>query len=105
MITVAKNFKILQDQVMGRPGAKERQAKLRQETLAEYGLYQLRADAGVSQVQLAERLGVTQPAVSKLEHAEDMRISTLRSYLENLDAVLHLEVELASGRRVALQFS
>ena len=99
---MAKSFKILQEQVMARPGAKERQDKLRQETLAEYGLYQLRADAGVTQIQLAERLGITQPAVSKIEHAEDMRISTLRTYLESLGSVLHHEVELPSGARLPL---
>jgi DNA-binding XRE family transcriptional regulator len=102
---MAKNFKILQEQVMARPGAKERQDKLRQETLAEYGLYQLRADAGVTQIQVAELLGITQPAVSKIEHAEDMRISTLRSYLESLGTVLHLEVELPSGNRVPLHLT
>jgi DNA-binding XRE family transcriptional regulator len=95
---MAKNFNILKEQVMARPGAKEHQAKLRQETLAEYGLYQLRSDSGVTQIQLAERLGITQRAVSKIEHAEDMRISTLRSYLESLGSVLHLEAELPLRR-------
>jgi DNA-binding Xre family transcriptional regulator len=99
---MAKSFKVLKEQVMARPGAKKRQANLRQETLAEYGLYQLLADSGVTQTQLAERLGITQPAVSKIEHAEDMRISTLRSYLESLGSVLHLEAELPSGERIPL---
>ena len=100
---MAKKFKLLEDQVMSRPGATERQAKLRQETLAEYGLYQLRVDQGVSQVQLADRLGVTQPAVSKIEHAEDMRISTLRAYVEGLGATLSVEVVLADRSRVEIQ--
>lgn len=99
---MAKKFKVLEDQVMSRPGAKERMAKLRQETLAEYGLYQLRVDAGVSQVELAERLGVTQPAVSKLEHADDMRISTLRAYLEELGFALQVQAVDKDGREVAL---
>ena len=100
---MAKKFKLLEDQVMSRPGAKARQAKLRQETLAEYGLYQLRVDQGVSQVQLADRLGVTQPAVSKIEHAEDMRISTLRAYVEGLGGTLSVEVVLADRSRVEIQ--
>ena len=74
---------------MSRFGAMDRQAKLRQETLAEYGLYQPRVDQRVSQVELAERLGVTQPAVSKIEHVDDMRISTLTAYLHQLQALGH----------------
>ena len=75
---------------------------LRRETLAEYGLYQLRVDSGVSQVELAERLGVTQPAVSKLEHAEDMRLTTLREYVARLGGRLVLEVEFPDGSRTPI---
>ena len=99
---MAKNFKILHDQVMARPGAVERAAKLRQETLAEIGLYQLRIDSQLSQVELAELLDVTQPAISKLEHAEDLRISTLRNYIEALGGELTIAAEFGDGRRVPL---
>jgi transcriptional regulator with XRE-family HTH domain len=44
----------------------------------------------VSQAELAGRLEVTQGAISKLEHADDVRISTLRQYLEALGARLEL---------------
>jgi predicted XRE-type DNA-binding protein len=92
---MAKKFKVLQDQVIARPGGREELARLRKETLAEYGLFQLRADAGVSQSELAERLGVSQPAVSKLEHAADMRLSTLQSYVEGLGGTMELRIEVA----------
>src|SRR6266567_4292268 len=85
-----KNFEILHQQVLARPGAAKRLAKLRQETLAEIGLYQLRTAQALSQTELAARLGVTQPAVSKLEHAEDVRVSTLRDYIEALGGTLEL---------------
>ena len=100
---MAKKFKILEDQVLSRPGAKERQAKLRQETLAEYGLYQLRVDQGVSQIELAGRLRVTQPAVSKIEHADDMRISTLRAYVDALGAKLAMEARFPDGSCLAIE--
>ena len=99
---MAKNFKILHDQVMARTGAAERAAELRQETLAEIGLYQLRIDSQLSQVDLAELLDVTQPAISKLEHAEDIRISTLRNYIEALGGELKIDAEFPDGRRVSL---
>ena len=99
---MAKNFKILHDQVMARPGATERAAKHLVETLAEIGLYQLRIDSQLSQIDLAERLDITQPSISKIEHAEDLRISTLRNYVEALGAELKLDAEFPDGRRVQL---
>jgi hypothetical protein len=39
---------------------------------------------------LAGRLEVTQGAVSKLEHSDDVRVSTLRQYLAALGAWLEL---------------
>jgi DNA-binding XRE family transcriptional regulator len=62
-----------------------RQAMEDAEKLAE-----LRQHAGVTQVQLAERLGVTQGSVSELEHRRDLYVSTLRSYVEALGG--HLEI-------------
>ena len=85
-----KNFNDLRQQVEARPGAAERLAELRAETLEEIRLYELRHAAAVSQVELAGRLEVTQGAVSKLEHSDDVRVSTLRQYLEALGARLEL---------------
>ena len=85
-----KNFSELREQVLERPGAPERLAELRQETLEEIRLYELRHGEAISQVELAGRLDVTQGAISKLEHSEDVRVSTLRQYLEALGARLEL---------------
>jgi len=67
-----RRFSELRDQVLARPGAAER--------LAE----------AVSQAELAGRLEITQSAVSKLEQADDVRVSTLRQYLDALGARLEL---------------
>jgi len=85
-----KNFNELRTEVEARPGAAERLAELRAETLEEIHLYELRHAEAVSQVELAGRLEVTQGAISKLEHSDDVRISTLRQYLEALGARLEL---------------
>jgi len=83
-------FSKLSDEVRARPGASDRLAKARTETLGEIQLYELRHREAVSQATLAGRLEVTQGAVSKLEHSDDVRVSTLRQYLEALGARLEL---------------
>ena len=83
-------FSELRAQVEARPGAAERLGAKRTETLEEIRLYELRHNQAVSQAELAGRLEVTQGAISKLEHADDVRISTLRQYLEALGARLEL---------------
>ena len=72
----------LRDAVVAKPGATERLAALRGETLEGIRLYELRHGEAISQAELAGRLDVTQGAISKLEHSEDVRVSTLRQYLE-----------------------
>jgi DNA-binding XRE family transcriptional regulator len=83
-------FTKLREEVLARPGATERVARARAETLEEIRLYELRHREAVSQATLAGRLEVTQGAISKLEHSEDVRVSTLRQYLEALGARLEL---------------
>jgi DNA-binding XRE family transcriptional regulator len=84
------NFSELREAVVAKPGAAERLAVLRAETLDEMRLYELRHGEAISQAELAGRLDVTQGAISKLEHSEDVRVSTLRQYLEALGARLEL---------------
>jgi DNA-binding transcriptional regulator YiaG len=94
----------LREAVEARPGARERLAAKRAETLEEIRLYELRHAEAVSQAELAGRLDVTQGAVSKLEHADDVRVSTLRQYLDALGARLELVAVFDDdGRRVPVQ--
>ena len=83
-------FTKLREEDLARPGATERVARARAETLEEIRLYELRHREAVSQATLAGRLEVTQGAISKLEHSDDVRVSTLRQYLEALGARLEL---------------
>ena len=97
-------FSELREAVEARPGARERLAAKRAETLEEVRLYELRHAEAVSQAELAGRLDVTQGAVSKLEHADDVRVSTLRQYLDALGARLELVAVFDDdGRRVPVQ--
>ncbi len=83
-------FSELSDKVVAKPGAPERMAVLRAGTLEEIRLFELRHGEAISQAELAGRLDVTQGAISKLEHSDDVRVSTLRQYLEALGARLEL---------------
>ena len=83
-------FSDLRSEVVARPGANERLVAARAETLDEIRLFELRHQEALSQVEIAGRLEVTQGAISKLEHADDVRVSTLRNYLEALGARLEL---------------
>ncbi|MFV9672720.1 MAG: hypothetical protein ACNYZH_05795 [Acidimicrobiia bacterium] len=49
-----RDYRHLHDQVIARPGASERLASLREETLDEIGLFELRKALGMSQTDVAE---------------------------------------------------
>ena len=58
------------------------------------GLKALRKLAARSQEQIAQALGVTQPAVVKIERQADLYLSTLRRFVEAAGGTLELRVEL-----------
>lgn len=83
-------FSELRNELLAKPGVAEKLAAARLGTNEEIRLYALRHSEAVSQAELAGRLDVTQGAISKLEHSDDVRVSTLRQYLEGLGARLEL---------------
>ncbi|MBS0186181.1 MAG: XRE family transcriptional regulator [Proteobacteria bacterium] len=56
----------------------------------EKTLQELRKAAACSQVQLAQKLGVKQAAISKMERRTDMYVSTLRSFVEGMGGSLDI---------------
>jgi len=58
-------FSKLRSQVAQRPGVKERLSAKHEATFGE-----------ISQIEPDERLEITQNAISKMEHADDVRVST-----------------------------
>jgi len=69
----------------------ERSAELHAEV---EGLKALRKLAARSQEQIAQSLGVKQPAVHKIERQADLYLSTLRRFVEAAGGTLELRVEL-----------
>lgn len=56
-------------------------------------LAEARTRAGLTQAEVAERLGIGQPDVSKLERRSDVLLSTLRAYARAIGARLHVALE------------
>jgi DNA-binding XRE family transcriptional regulator len=71
----------------------ERRARIETEKraiLTGLRLAELRAGQGLTQVQVAQRLGTTQETVSRIERADDTQVSTIKRYIEALGG--HLEL-------------
>jgi predicted transcriptional regulator/DNA-binding XRE family transcriptional regulator len=63
-------------------------------------LKSVREVAGLTQAALAARLGMQQSAVSRIENQSDIRMSTLRQYIEGLGATLRIDARF-EGRHLA----
>jgi len=71
---------------------------------AEYQtLKDLRKAKALTQVQVAEILGIQQATVAQLEKRSDLMISTLRGYVEAMGGTLQLTVTFPDREPVALE--
>jgi DNA-binding XRE family transcriptional regulator len=64
----------------------------RGETMGDVTLAEARARTGMTQSAVAERMGVSQSDVSKLERRDDLLISTLRRYVQAIGGRLELRL-------------
>ncbi len=74
------------------------------EELQQMLLAKIRELAGLTQAQVADRLDVSQAAVSQMEGEDDMRVSTLRRLVEALGGELEIIAHLPTGRIAVSQF-
>lgn len=70
----------------------------------EYVLSQIRREIGVTQVEVADRLNISQPTYAAFEHSGNLRIGTLQKIVNALGGILKLEVEIG-GKGYPLQLS
>ncbi len=87
--------------VLAAPGASGRVAEIEDELRLSAGLTALREKAGLSQRELAERLGVSQPRVAAIERARNVTIDVLDSYVKAVGGQLEISVR-TGNRKVSL---
>ncbi len=93
----------LKDFLAEHPVDRERVEANKERMLSEvraYRLRELRESAGLTQEQLAQRIGVGQRQVSKIEHGDldNAKIGTIRSYLEAVGGDLAIEYVTGDAR-------
>ncbi len=91
------SMKSWEQEVLAEPGADKRVAEIEDELRLAAGLTALREEAGLSQRDLAKRIGVSQPRVAAIERSRNVTIDVLEQYVEGLGA--HLEVNVVKGSR------
>lgn len=82
--------------VLEAPGAAERVAEIEEELRLAAGLTALREQAGLSQRELAKRMGVSQPRVAAIEQARNVTIDVLEQYIGAVGGTL--EVNAVRGK-------
>ena len=95
--------KTLSDFLIEHPVDREQVEKHKRRMLAEvraHRLRELREGAGLTQAQLAERIGVGQRQVSKIESGDldNTKIGTIRSYLQAVGGEMTIEYVLGDQR-------
>jgi len=85
---MAKKFSELRNQMS--PTSQARAAARTEAMLVEMQLQELRRARNVTQTRVAQAMCVEQAAISKLEHRDDMYVSTLREYVKALGGELKL---------------
>ena len=95
------SLKEWEKKVLEAPGAAERVAEIEEELRLAAGLTALREQAGLSQRELAERLGVKQPRVAAIEKARNVTIDVLERYVDALGGQLQVTV-VKGNRRIVL---
>ena len=75
--------------------------QMAEDMLLEHQLYKIREELEISQKELAATLGIKQPSLSAIENrGNDLKISTIKKYVEEMGGKLRLDVELPTGKHV-----
>lgn len=101
---MAKTFDELANKSMSK-ASRARAATKAKQMIGEVMLSEMRAASGLSQKALAERLGIKQPSLSKLEKQPDMQIGTLQKIVSALGGELKLVAEFKKGAVQITQFN
>lgn len=97
-----RNFNELRDK-MG-PQRRKKNDQAVKEELRLMLLSELRKVESLSQAELARRMGVSQPAIARIESQNDVQVSTLQRLVESLGGSLEVIAKLPSGTYRVSQF-
>jgi DNA-binding XRE family transcriptional regulator len=89
-MTKTKPFSALAEKAKADPTRRARIAEYSHAIRDAMALAELRAERKMTQHEVAETLRVSQPNVSRIEHEEDLYISTLRGYVAALGGKLEI---------------
>lgn len=85
------SFRKIKEQRQRTPDSEARVAQIRRAYRDILRLADLRTAMGVTQTELAQEMDVTQANVSRVEHEEDLYLSTLAHYVTRLGGTLRIE--------------
>ena len=75
--------------------------QLAEQLFLENQLYRIREELEISQKELAQTLGIKQPSLSAIENrCNDLKISTMKKYVEAMGGKLRIDVELPTGKHI-----
>ncbi|AFJ48140.1 helix-turn-helix domain-containing protein [Shimwellia blattae] len=84
------------------PESQARINEMAEEMILETGLQMMREELQLSQKAVADAMGIRQPAITQIEQrGNDIKLATLKRYIEAMGGKLSLDVELPTGKRIA----
>lgn len=85
-----------------RPPNRVRVAAIKRGLELDLALSELRERRGMTQEQVAAHLETSRPNVSRIEHEDDMRLTTLQRYVAALGGELELVARFPDGERTTI---
>ena len=79
------------------PERRRRNERAVKEELRVMLLEELRKVESLSKTELARRMGVSQPAIARLESQDDVQVSTLQRLVQALGGAMEITARLPSG--------
>lgn len=94
-----KNYRTLEEIIASLPPERQKRvAEGTQALILETCLHMIREEMCWSQKQLAEAMGISQPAVTAIEQrGNEIKLGTLKRYIEALGGTLSLQIDFPDG--------
>lgn len=91
-------FVTFDDYMATLPSDSQARIKNKADTLTQsIELAKLRQSLNLKQSELAERMGLSQANISKVESGKDIQLSTLRNYVQSLGGEVSITAKMPSG--------